>query len=75
MSIYALSLISVVLFCISARQFLKTALAPIPVYNNTAYAKTALRIAKAYKTLSWGLMCGCFMLGVVISFYQVFMEI
>lgn len=75
MNIYALSFLSVVLFCVSARQFLKAALAPIPVYNNTEYAKTALRVAKAYKTASWALMCGCFMLALVISFYQVFTEI
>jgi hypothetical protein len=75
MNLYALSFISVILFCISARQFLKSMLAPIPVYNDTRYAKTALRMAKAYKTASWALMCGCFMLALVISFYQVFTEI
>jgi hypothetical protein len=75
MNLYALSLISVILFCLSARQFLKNALAPIPIYNSSPYAKTALRMAKVYKTLSWGTMCGCFMLGLVMSFYQVFMEI
>jgi hypothetical protein len=75
MSVYMLSLLSVVLFCLSARQFLKAVLAPIPVYNNTEYGKTALRVAKFYKTLSWATMCGCFMVALVISFYQVFTEI
>jgi len=75
MNTYALSLLSVILFCLSAHQFIKILLAPIPVFNNTAYTKSALRVGKAYKVFSWALLTGTFMLALVISFYQVFTEI
>lgn len=75
MNTYALSLLSVILFCVCAHQFMKAMLLPIPVFNNTSYTKSALRVAKAYKVFSWGLMTGCFLLALVISFYQVFTEI
>jgi hypothetical protein len=48
---------------------------PVPVFNNSAYTKSALRIAKLYKTISWGFMTAAFFLALVISFYQVFTEI
>lgn len=54
---------------------MRSIVAPIPVFNNTAYTKSALRVAKAYKVFSWGVMTVCFLLALVISFYQVFSEI
>jgi hypothetical protein len=54
---------------------MKALFLPIPVYNNTKYTKGALRIAKGYKVISWGVMTVCFLLALVISFYQVFIEI
>lgn len=74
MNTYLLSLLSVIFFCACAHQFIKVVLQPIPVFNNTNYTKSALRVEKTYKVLSWGLMTGCFLLGLVISFYQVFTE-
>lgn len=75
MNTYILSLASVVLFCLCAHQFMKSVLIQIPVFNNTNYTKSALRVAKAYKVFSWGVMTGCFLVALVISFYQVFSEI
>lgn len=75
MDTYLLSLIAVILFCVCAHQFMKAMLSPIPVFNNTNYTKSALRVAKAYRVASWGVMTGCFLLALVISFYQVFTEI
>lgn len=75
MNSYALSLLTVVLFCACAHKFIRSVLAPIPVFNNTNYTKSALRVEKAYKVFSWGLMTAAFMLALVISFYQVFTEI
>jgi hypothetical protein len=76
MNSYALSLLTVVLFCACAHQFIKILLAPVPLFNNTTdYTKGALRVARAYKVLSWGIMTSAFLLALVISFYQVFTEI
>ncbi|WP_413287472.1 hypothetical protein [Bdellovibrio sp. HCB337] len=75
MNTYLLSLVAVILFCVCSHQLMKAVLAPIPVFNNTAYTKSALRVAKAYKIASWGIMTICFLLALVISFYQVFTEI
>jgi hypothetical protein len=54
---------------------MRAVLIQIPVFNNTNYTKSALRVAKAYKVFSWGVMTGCFLVALVISFYQVFSEI
>jgi hypothetical protein len=75
MNSYALSLLTVILFCGCAHQFIKILVSPVPVFNNTEYTKSALRIAKAYKVMSWGMMTAAFLLALVISFYQVFTEI
>lgn len=75
MNTYLLSLLAVILFCTCAHQLMKAIVSPIPVFNNTGYTKGALRVAKAYRVFSWGVMSGCFLLALVISFYQVFTEI
>jgi len=75
MNTYVLSLVSVIFFCLCAHQLMRVVLKPIPVFNNTDYTKSALRVAKAYKVFSWGVMTMCFLLALVISFYQVFTEI
>lgn len=75
MNTYALSVLTVILFCVCAHQLMKTVLRPIPLFNNTAYTKSALRVSRAYQILCWSVMTGAFMLALVISFYQVFTEI
>lgn len=75
MNIYLLSLLSVIFFCLCAHQFMKAVLKPIPLFNNTSHSKAALRVEKFYKSLSWGLMTASFLLALVISFSQVFIEI
>lgn len=75
MNSYLLALLTVVLFCVSAHQFIKRILTPIPVFNNSSYTKSALRVEKTYLVASWGVMTGAFLLALVISFYQVFTEI
>lgn len=74
MNTYLLALVAVILFCGCAHQFMKVLLKPIPLVNSTNYTKSALRVGKAYKVFSWGVMTLCFLLALVISFYQVFTE-
>jgi len=74
MNTYLITLTAVVLFCICAHQFMKAVFSRVPIYNNTRYTKSALRVARAYKMASWGIMTSCFLLALVISFYQVFTE-
>lgn len=75
MMTYLLALAAVILFCLCAHQMMRSLLSPLPLLNNTAYSKSALRVEKAYKVFSWGVMTVCFLLALVISFYQVFSEI
>lgn len=75
MAMMVLSFASVVLFCGFAHLFLKSWLQPIPALNNTGYSKTALRVQKTYKTLSLGIMTFVFLIGLVISFVQVYLEL
>jgi hypothetical protein len=49
--------------------------APIPVFNNTGFNKTALRISKLYKVLAWGAMSSAFMTALIFSFYQIYAEL
>ncbi len=68
-----LSTLSVVLFCICCRQFIKSALLPIPLLvTERPYALRAMRVGKVYKVISWGGMTVFFLVAVALSFYQVF---
>jgi hypothetical protein len=75
MATMLLSFISVSCFCVFAHAFIKSLLKPLPRVNNTGYSKTALRLKKHYQTFSLGVMTFAFMIGLVISFYQVYVEL
>ena len=71
-----LSVLSVILFCVACRQLVKTAMTPIPLSRvNRQYARGAMLIDKTYKLLSWGALTGSFLLGLIISFYQVYTQL
>ena len=40
--------------------------------SERAYAFSAMQVGKVYKVTAWGIMTGVFLLGVSVSFYQVF---
>ncbi|MBO9667216.1 MAG: hypothetical protein J7501_10440 [Bdellovibrio sp.] len=68
-----LTFLSVMLFCLCCRQFIKSVLAPIPLLaNERPYARRAMQLGKGYKILAWGSMTGVFLMGTTVSFYQVF---
>ncbi|WP_295905006.1 hypothetical protein [uncultured Bdellovibrio sp.] len=68
-----LSLISVVLFCGCCHQFIKTVVTPIPLLaSERPYARAAMQLGKFYKSVAWGAMTGAFLVGLVVSFQQVF---
>jgi hypothetical protein len=75
MATMLLSLISVSCFCLFAHAFIKSLLTPLPRVNNTDYSKAALKVKKYYQTFSLGLMTLVFMIGLVISFTQVYLEL
>lgn len=64
--------ISVILFCLCCSRFLREMRNPIPLINDTPYSKAALRVSKAYKVGAWGTLVGVFLMGLVISFIEVF---
>jgi hypothetical protein len=70
-----LGLISVVLFCFCAHYFTRAIVVPLPALNQTQFSKQALRIKRGYKIFALGVMTFAFMIGLVISFYQVFIEL
>lgn len=71
-----LSTLSVVLFCVTCRQLVKTAMTPIPISRvDRPYARGAMLIDKTYKILAWGSLTGSFLLGLVMSFYQVYTQL
>ncbi|HRO67138.1 MAG TPA: hypothetical protein PL182_06215 [Pseudobdellovibrionaceae bacterium] len=71
-SLMLMSVLSVVLFCGCCYQFLRTLTKPVPVLNSTRFAKSALRLEKSYKVFAWGVLMATFLLGLVISFAEVF---
>lgn len=68
--IYAL--LSIFLFSVCCHQMMKTLLTPVGINSNPVYTRSALRISKAYRVFAWGAMSLAFLLGVGVSFYQVF---
>lgn len=69
------STLSVVLFCGSCFQFLRAVTRPVPLLNSTPYAKAALRVERGYKIFAWGVLSATFLLGLVISFIEVFAKL
>lgn len=70
-----LGLISVILFCFCAHYFARAIIVPLPSLNQTQFSKAALRLKRSYKIFALGVMTFAFMIGLVISFYQVFIEL
>lgn len=64
--------ISVILFCLCCSRFLREMRTRIPLVNETPYSKAALRVSKAYKVGAWGSLVGVFLMGLVMSFIEVF---
>jgi hypothetical protein len=75
MESYILSIISFIAFNFCCRQLAKSILRPIPFFVVGDNSKSALRVQKVYAIFAWGLMTGVFMLGLISSFYQVFMSL
>jgi hypothetical protein len=70
-----LSILSVICFCFCAHFFTRAVVNPLPRLNETGYTRAALRLKKAYQVFSLGLMTFVFLIGLVISFSQVFIEL
>lgn len=69
------SVLTVVLFCISSSWLIKEALKPIPLVNQTAYSKKALRVEKTYRVASWSVMTLVFFVSLVFSFTEVLTQL
>ncbi|AHI05888.1 hypothetical protein BDW_06910 [Bdellovibrio bacteriovorus W] len=68
--IYAL--FSIFLFSICCHQLMRTLLTPVKGSVGAYYTRSALRVSKAYRVFAWGAMSMAFLVGVGVSFYQVF---
>jgi hypothetical protein len=76
MAIEILSVLSVIFFCLCCHQLLKAVTAPIPVLRTERpYARGAMVLGKTYKVISWASLTGSFLLGLVMSFYQVYTQL
>jgi hypothetical protein len=69
------SLISVSCFCLTAYALMSVIRKPVPNLNKGGYSKAALRVKKSYQVFCLGMMTFAFMIGLVISFYQVYVEL
>jgi amino acid permease len=74
MSEMILSILSVCFFCLCCHQLIRSVMAPIPVFNETSFNKTALKLSKGYRVFSWSLMTLAFLVGLSVSFYQIYFE-
>lgn len=71
-----LSVISVVLFCLTCRQFIRAVMMPVPASRlHRSYSQGAMWVDKTYKVVSWGVLMSSFLLGLVISFSQVYTQL
>lgn len=71
-----LSLISIIFFCVCCHQFIKTVVTPIPLLaSERPFARSAMQLGKFYKATAWGVMTGAFLMGLVLSFKQVFFSL
>ncbi len=68
-----LSVFSVILFCLCCHKFIKTVVTPIPLLaSERPYARAAMQLGKFYKSVAWAAMTGVFLVGLIVSFHQVF---
>lgn len=70
-----LGLISVLFFCAFAHFFIRAIVKPRPALNVTEYSRAALRLQRQYQIFALGVMTFVFLIGLVISFTQVFVEL
>ncbi len=75
MNTMIISILSVVLFCACCFKLLQAITYRVPLFNQSPYAKAALRVEKAYKVFAWTIMTGFFLFSLVISFTQVFTSV
>ena len=75
MASFIFSFIAVTFFCVCCHQFIKVVVTPIPNVNQTGFSKTALRVKKQYQVFSWGVMTTVFLVGLVVSFIQVYTQV
>jgi hypothetical protein len=73
-SIYVISILSVIFFSFCAHYFIKVLVSPGPKFNATEYSRLALKCKRAYSIFAWGLMSTTFLIALTVSFYQVFVE-
>lgn len=66
------SILSVILFCASCFCLLREVRKPVPLFNQTAFSKAALRVGKAYKVTAWAVLMAVFLGSLVISFIEVY---
>lgn len=72
MSLMALSMLSVLLFCVCCLFLLRELTHPVPVINRGHYSRQALRLARGYKIFAWGTLSAVFLGALVMSFLEVF---
>lgn len=74
-SFFALPILSVLLFCVCSLQFLRAMRSPVAAPASTRYNRRALRFEKGYKVFAWGVMMAAFLVGLVISFIEVYIRL
>lgn len=70
-----IAVLSVLAFTLCCRQLIATGMKPVPTFNYGPYTKSALKVKKTYMVFAWTAMTGLFLIGLIHSFYQVYIEL
>lgn len=73
LALVSLPLLSLAFFCVCSLFFLREVSTPLGIGGR--YNRSAMRVAKGYKIFAWGLMMGIFLLGLVMSFVEVYVRL
>jgi hypothetical protein len=75
MESFLFALISVIAFCFCAHFFARAIIQPLPSLNQTGFSRSALRLKRQYKIFALGVMTFTFMISLVMSFIEVYIEL
>lgn len=71
-SLFALSISSVILFCVCCFYLTKNILTPVSRIKNPEYSFMALKIRKSYKVFSFTVLSLFFLVTLIHSFLEIF---
>jgi hypothetical protein len=75
MELSILAVLAVISFCFCCRHLMAVVVEPLPASHESNYSKAALRLKRQYEVFAWSVMTAAFLVGLVVSFYQVYTQL